>query len=57
MDTVHLLVSVSSRGGFDWDIRTTFWRRETGGVSDVFTFLVNEGSDQEDSTYKEKYQV
>lgn len=31
--------------------------RETGGVSDVFIFLVNEGSDQEDSTYKEKHQV
>ena len=26
--------------------------RETGGVSDVFTFLVNGGNDQEDRTYK-----
>ena len=28
MDMVHLLVSVSSRGGFDWDIRTAFWRKK-----------------------------
>ena len=28
MDMVQLLVTVSSRGRCDWDIRTDFWRKE-----------------------------